>query len=218
MKTLVVLMIPLLCLAVPSLRAQQEEFNDHELKNPAYRLLNELHGSGRGNRMLNVPPQDGRFLQMLVRMNGVKEVLEVGTSNGVSAIWMALGLRETGGRLVTLEIDPERAALARENFRKAGVSELVRLIEGDARTTLPTLDGSYGLVFLDAAKEQYKGYLDTVWERIPVGGVIVAHNAVAQARAMRDYLDHVHNHPELQTVMLRTGSDGMAVSLRVKAQ
>ena len=80
-----------------SLRAQAPVFTDDELVQPVYQLLRDLHDYGRENRMLNVPPQDGRLLQMLVRMNNCKNVVEVGTSNGLSAIWMALGLRETGG-------------------------------------------------------------------------------------------------------------------------
>ena len=219
MKILPVGLIAILFLCTPMfLMAQQEGFDNFELENPVYGLLKQLHDFGRQNRMLNVPPQDGRFLQMLVRMNDAKSVLEVGTSNGLSAIWMALGLKETGGKLVTLEIDPEKVKLAGENFRKAGVEELIRLVEGDALKTLPTLKGSYDLVFLDAAKEQYKEYLDAVWERIPAGGVIVAHNAVAQAAAMQDYLDHVNKHAELMTTIVQTGQDGMAVSYRVKAK
>ncbi|MBW7995075.1 MAG: O-methyltransferase [Candidatus Glassbacteria bacterium] len=208
---LAAVMIPL---GFASLRAQVPVFTDSELEQPVYRLLSELHGWGRENRMLNVPPQDGRLLKMLVRMNGIKNALEVGTSNGLSAIWIALGLRETGGKLTTLEIDPNKVKLAGENFAKAGVSELITIVEGDALAELPKLTGEFDLVFLDAAKGQYKGYLDAVWDRIPSGGIIVAHNAIQMADAMRDYLDFVQNHPELQTVMLNTSGDGVALSYR----
>lgn len=127
---------------------------------------------------------------------------------------MALGLRETGGRLTTLEIDHAKVELATENFAKAGVLDLVTIIEGDALEQLPKLTDSFDLVFLDAAKSQYKSYLDVLWDKIPKGGVIVAHNAIQQAHAMADYLEFVQNHPKLQTVILNTSGDGVALSYK----
>ena len=194
--------------------SQQRQFTADEMQEPVYRFLMELHQSGLSKGMMNVPPQDGRLLQMLIKMSGAKNVLEIGTSNGVSAIWMALGLEETGGKLTTLEIDPVKVKLALENFRKAGVDDRVRLIEGDALQTLRTLTETYDLVFMDAAKQQHKDYLDIIYPRISKGGIIVAHNAVRQAFSMRDYLDYVRNHPELDTVILTTGNDGVALSYK----
>ena len=194
--------------------AKAPDFTDSELELPVYRLLRDLHEFGVRNRMLNVPPRDGRMLQMLVLMNGATSALEVGTSDGVSAIWIALGLSETGGRLTTLEIDSERAALARKHFEQAGVSELVTLIEGDALEKLPALEGEYDFVFLDAAKQQYKQYLEAVWNKLKPGAVIVAHNAIQQSHMMADYLEFVQNNPELSTVILNTGQDGIALSYR----
>ena len=212
--TMFLLAATLVLLGFTSLKAQSSSFTDKELEQPVYRMLQELHGWGRENRMLNVPPQDGRLLQMLIVMNGVKDVVEVGTSNGLSSIWMALGLKETGGKLTTLEIEPQKVKLAGENFAKTGVADLITIIEGDALEELPKLEGTFDFVFLDAAKGQYLDYLKAVWGNIPSGGVIVAHNAIRQARSMRSYLDYVQNHPELQTVMLTTGDDGVALSYR----
>jgi len=194
--------------------AQERQFTTDEMQETAYRFLIELHQSGRKQRMMNVTPQDGRLLQMLIKMSEAKNVLEIGTSNGVSAIWMALGLKETGGKLTTLEIDPVKVKLALENFRKAGVDDRIQLIEGDALQTLRTLTETYDMVFMDAAKQQYKDYLDIIYPRIPKGGILVAHNAVQLAFSMRDYLDHVQNHPELDTVILTTGNDGVALSYK----
>ena len=209
----IVLLSTLLVAATAAL-AQGSRFTSEELKQPVYKLLQELHQFGSSHNMLNVPPQDGRLLQMLVRMRGAKSVLEVGTSNGVSTIWMALALRETGGKLTTLEIDPEKVKLAGANFRKAGVEDLITIIEGDARQSLAGLKGDYDLVFIDAAKEQYKQYLDTIYPHIPHGGVIVAHNAVRLAESMRDYLDYVLDTEGLNTVILQTGEDGVALTYK----
>lgn len=204
----------LLVLIVSVAHAQQGQFTDSERQEADYKVLMELYRFGRRNPMMNVPPRDGRLLHMLVKISQAKSVLEIGTSNGVSAIWMALGLKQTGGRLTTLEIDADRAKLARENFAKAGLQDRIELIEGDALQTLKTLTGTYDLVFIDAAKSDYKKYLDLIYHRIPEGGVIVAHNAVRMAYSMRDYLDHVQNHPELDTVILTTGNDGVALSYK----
>lgn len=214
MKTLSVSLLVTLLLSTPVALAQQGRFTTYELENPAYRLLSELHQFGRRNNMLNVQPQDGRLLHMLVKISRARSALEIGTSNGVSAIWMALGLKQTGGRLTTLEIDPVRAGLARENFAKAGVQDRIELIEGDAMQTLKTLTGTYDLLFIDAVKPEYKDYLDLIYSRIAKGGIIVAHNAIQSAAMMSDYLDHVQNHPELDTVILSTGRDGVALSYK----
>lgn len=214
MKTTLVSLFFALLLLAPAALAQQGQFTDSEMQEADYKILMELHRFGRRNPMMNVPPRDGRLLHMLVKMSGAKNVLEIGTSNGVSALWMALGLKQTGGRLTTLEIDPGRAKLARENFAKASLQDRIELIEGDALVTLKTLTGTYDLVFIDAAKSDYKKYLDLIYHRIPKGGIIVAHNAVQSAYSMRDYLDHVTNHPELDTVILTTGNDGVALSYK----
>lgn len=214
MKTTLAPLLLTILLSVPSALAQQGQFTDSEMQDPSYKFLSELHRFGRRNPMMNVPPRDGRLLHMLVKISQAKSVLEIGTSNGVSALWMALGLKQTGGRLTTLEIDADRARMARENFAKAGLQDRIELIEGDALVTLKTLTGTYDLVFIDAAKSDYKKYLDLIYHRIPEGGVIVAHNAVRSAYSMRDYLDHVTNHPELDTVILTTGNDGVALSYK----
>jgi caffeoyl-CoA O-methyltransferase len=215
-KSLSLLILATLAAAPVALAQQQPTFTRGELKDPVYRLLEELSRPEISLKMWNVPPQDGRLLQILVRLTQARSVLEVGTSDGVSAIWMALGLKDTGGKLITLEIDPGRAGLARENFRKAGLEDRIRLIEGDALKTLPTLKETFNLVFLDAAKEQYKQYLDLIYAQIAPGGVIVAHNAILHAAAMKDYLDYVQDTPDLDTVILKTGEDGVALSYKRK--
>jgi predicted O-methyltransferase YrrM len=108
-------------------------------------------------RYLNVPEHDGRLLRILARSMGAKHVVELGTSTGISGIWIGLGLKETGGKLTTYEIDPGRAAIARANFKRAGLADVITVVEGDAHEEIKKLKGTFDMVFLDADKE---GYID----------------------------------------------------------
>jgi predicted O-methyltransferase YrrM len=130
-------------------------------------ILAVLDDMDRNQRqgMMNVSPSDGALLRILAASTRVHRALEIGTSNGYSGIWTALGLRENGGKLITVEIDARRAALARENFRRAGVGDTIELVEGDALKKVPELEGPFDLVFIDAWKGDYVRYLDMVYPR-----------------------------------------------------
>jgi predicted O-methyltransferase YrrM len=163
-------------------------------------------------RMMNVPMQDGRLLRLLAETIGAKTVVEFGTSNGVSAIWLSLALRKTGGRLITHEIDSERAALARENFSSAGVAELVTIVEGDAHQTASKLKGPIDLVFIDADKEGYLDYLKKVLPLVRPGGLVLAHNMTPRM-ADPDFVEAITTNPDLETLFyLEAG--GMSVTLK----
>ena len=117
---------------------------------------NQARGMG------NVLPEDGRLMRMLAESHEAKHVVELGTANGYSAMWFCLALRATGGKLTTHELDPERIAMAKENFRRAGVEQLVTLVEGDAHETIKKLKGPIDIVLLDAEKEGFCDYLDEI--------------------------------------------------------
>jgi predicted O-methyltransferase YrrM len=119
-----------------------------------------------------VGPEEGKFLQFLIRATGAKKVLEIGTFNGYSALWMADALPE-GGEVVTLEYDAPRAAIARENTAH---EPKIRIVAGDALETLPKLRGPFDMAFIDADKIHYLEYLDAVEKLIRKGGLIVADN------------------------------------------
>ncbi|HZO84174.1 MAG TPA: class I SAM-dependent methyltransferase, partial [Verrucomicrobiae bacterium] len=104
----------------------------------------------KGPKFLSVPRKDGEFLNLLVKATRAKNVLEIGTSHGYSAIWMGQGLEETGGHMTTVEILPERVKLAKEHVARAGLSHRVTFKEGDAHEVVPTLEGPFDFVFLDA--------------------------------------------------------------------
>src|SRR5687767_8700528 len=97
--------------------------------------------------LLAVSEEDGRFLRVLVATRGAKSILEIGAASGYSGIWLGLGARESGGRVVAIEYDPQRAKEAADNVRKAGVGDVVRVIRGDAFAEIPKLPGTFDLVF-----------------------------------------------------------------------
>ena len=160
----------------------------------------------------NVPATDGRLLRLLAESIGAKNVVEVGTSNGISAIWLAMALRKTGGKLITHEIDPDTAALARKNFVAAGVSELVTVVEGDAHATVSKLAGPVDLVFIDADKEGYLDYYQKLLPLVRPGGLILAHNMVPQM-ASPAFVKAITTNPDVETLFYTPGG-GMSVTLK----
>jgi predicted O-methyltransferase YrrM len=179
------------------------------------KILDILDDMDRNQRrgMMNIPVEDGRLLRLLVETMGAKHVVEIGTSNGYSAIWICLGLRKTGGKLTTYEIDARRAGLARENFKRAGVERIVTLVEGDAHEEVTKLEGTIDLLFLDADKTGYVDYLNKLAPGVRPGGLIVGHNMVRPEPDPR-YLDAITTNPDFETVFLNMELAGVAVSLK----
>lgn len=170
----------------------------------------------KGGRFLSVPRKDGEFINLLIKATGAKNVLEIGTSHGYSALWIALGLEETGGELTTIEILPERVQLAKEHLGRAGLDHRVTFKEGDAHKVVPTLQGPFDFVFLDADKEGQVDYFNQLHpNKLPPGGILLAHNAIELRAMMIDYLNLVGNHPQFDTVTLSlTMEDGFSLSYR----
>jgi predicted O-methyltransferase YrrM len=177
-------------------------------------FLVELEQYGREHNMMNVPPDHGRFLQMMTELVDAKRVLEIGTSDGYSSLWIGKGLRATGGKLDTVEYDEGRAAEAKENFRKTGFDDIITLHVGDGFKVIPEIEGEFDLIFLDAWKPDYKKFFDITFPKLKPGGVFLAHNAISSADKMKDFLDAVQNHPDLITNVVQMGGDGFAVSFR----
>ncbi|MCS7252504.1 MAG: O-methyltransferase [Armatimonadota bacterium] len=186
-----------------SLRERQREIE------PILEELEEFSG-----KFSNVPRTDGQLLNMLVKIARAKNVLEVGTSNGYSAIWLCLALEETDGYLTTIEINPERVKMAKENLKRVGLSHRATVIEGDGHKIVPTLDGKFDFVFLDADKgreQDYFGYLYP--KKLAIGAIIAVHNAIRMRGAMKRYLEMITSHPEFDTVFVSTTlDDGFAIS------
>jgi len=163
--------------------------------------------------MQNVPVEDGRLLRLLAETMNAKNVVEIGTSNGYSALWMLLALRSTGGHLTTFDIDPQRLALARENFKNAGVEKLVTVIEGDAHKEIKVVKGPIDLLFMDADKEGYLDYLEKLMPLVRPGGLIAAHN-MNPGMAYPPFVEAITKNPDLETIFLNTHLTGIGVSLK----
>ena len=174
-------------------------------------VLEEL-GKNRG-QFQNVPPEDGRLLRLLTESTGAKHVVEIGTSNGYSGIWFCLALRTTGGKLTTYEIDSHRASLARENFKRAGVDQLVTLVEGDAHEEVTKLKEQIDILFLDADKSGYIDYLNKLLPLVRPGGLILAHN-INPRQADPEYVKAITTNPELETIFLHMEGAGVSVTLK----
>ncbi len=165
----------------------------------------------RGN--MNVPVDDGRLLRMLAEMSNAKHVVEIGTSTGYSGIWFCLALRKTEGKLTTYEIDKDRAAKARENFKRAGVESLVTLVEGNAHDEIVKLEGPIDIVFLDADKEGYLDYLEKLMPKLRPGGLVVAHN-INTRQADPKYIKAITTNPALDSILTQTHLSGVSISLK----
>ncbi len=175
-------------------------------------VLNDLDKNQRPG-MMNVPVEDGRLLRLLTEAANAKHVVEIGTSNGYSGIWFCMALNKTGGKLTTYEIDAGRAALARENFRRAGVDKLVTLIEGDAHEEVTRLKEPVDIVFLDADKTGYIDYLNKLLPLVRPGGLIIAHNMTPRM-ADPAYIKAITSDPRLETIFLNMQAAGVGVTLK----
>jgi len=179
----------------------------------------------RGLPAITIKPEEGRFLEFLVRANGARRAVEIGTLGGYSGIWLARGL-PARGRLITLEKEPKHAQVAREHFALAGLEARVDLRLGDANDLLPALaaEGPFDFCFIDADKLGYNAYLDWALANIHPGGLIAAHNAFRggavldasdkspDTDAMRAFNTRFANEPRLFSTIYPAG-DGMLVGV-----
>ena len=166
-------------------------------------------------RDMNVPAADGKVLYNLVLENKVKRALEIGTSTGHSAVWIAWALSKTAGRLITIEIDEDRYKTALANFEKAGLSDLIDARLADAHDLVKELKGPFDFVFCDADKEWYKNYFIALAPKLSVGGCFTAHNVSWRYdRGIRAFLDYVRSLPNFKTTINRASSEGISISCK----
>ncbi len=165
-------------------------------------------------RDMNVPVSDGRILYDLVLSNNFTRAIEIGTSTGHSAIWIAWALSKTGGRLITIEIDKERWLKAKANFKKAGVDKYIDARLADAHQFVPNLTGTYDFVFCDADKHWYINYFKAMDPKLETGGCFVAHNTAFRIAGIRTFLDYVESLNHYQTTYINESRSGLSLSYK----
>jgi predicted O-methyltransferase YrrM len=175
--------------------------------------------------LIQVSPENGKFLFMLIKMIRAKYVLEIGTLTGYSSIWMARALPEDG-KLITIEISPEHAAEARKNFSKSGLENKITLMEGRAADIISSLnDRKFDFVFIDADKENTINYYDAVFDMVNIGGIIATDNTLREGkvievnpdpgtRAINAYNRKVANDSRVISLLIPI-SDGLTISLKL---
>lgn len=176
-------------------------------------VLNRLEKTAK--LYTNIAPENGQFLSILTQSIHAQYVLEVGTSNGYSALWFASALKETGGILITLENDPIRAQEAQSNLNEAGLDDIVDIRVGNALDEISKCDPTFDLVFLDAEKGEYLQYLILALPNIRPGGLIIADDTITMRDEMLNYVDFVFNTPQLDSVEIPL-DDGIILSYRTE--
>jgi caffeoyl-CoA O-methyltransferase len=172
----------------------------------------------------NVPEADGRILHDIIVQNQYKRALEVGTSTGHSAVWIAWALSKTGGKLITIEIDEDRYRQALANFKEAGLSNTIEARNADAHQLVKDLPGPFDFVFIDADKNWYINYAKALIPKIEPGGCLAAHNVEERASAYAGgylsdtdrYFQYMRDRPDFETRVHPGSRAGIAMSYKKK--
>jgi len=167
---------------------------------------------------MNIPSRDGQFLYDLIVQNGYTSALEIGTSTGHSAIWIAWAMSKTGGKLITIEIDEDRYNTALENFKKAGVAEFIDARLANAHDLVRELKGPFDFVFSDADKNWYKQYFIDLAPKMKVGGCYTTHNITTRhgefSGSTKEYVDYLKGLANFETTVESNRSTGIALSYK----
>ncbi len=178
-------------------------------------LLDQMYDFGQQHGgMWNVSPETGRFFHFMLQAMVARRVLEIGTSNGYSTLWLVDALEKTGGWLTTLEQDEKKVEMATENLEKADLKDRVEIIHGDARETIEDLDKRFDFIFIDADKESYVHYLTHALRLVRPGGVIVADNVESHASELGEFLAMIEKDPWLEDVRLPFGGGQVMMYVR----
>lgn len=186
-------------------------------------LLQELHDHGvehdrsrseRTERLRNLEPDSAALLALLLKASGARSILELGTSNGYSTLWLADAARTLGGRVVSVEVDPARSGQAAANIARAGLSEHVELRLQDAAETLAgSSDGAWQMIFLDAERPAYAGYWPELLRVLAPGGLLAVDNVLSHAEQLAGFRALVSAEERVSEALVPTGA-GVLLVLR----
>ena len=179
-------------------------------------LLSELERFGEANdsatgerprRMLNITRDTGEFLSVLVQATAARRVLEIGTSNGYSTLWLANAARVTGGAVTTVELSDYKVGLARQNFSRSGLAASITLVQDNAERVLErAADASFDLVFLDAERPEYPGWWPHMKRVLRPGGLLVVDNATSHPEQMAPFVALVKADTDFTTSLVPVGN------------
>ena len=169
----------------------------------------------RGSKMLNITRDTGELLALLVQRRGAQAVLEIGTSNGYSTLWLAEAVKRLDGRVTTIERDEKKISLAEANFQRAGLSPWIILLAGEAGSLLPSLPtAGYQLIFLDSERQHYQGWWPEIGRLLAPRGLLVVDNAISHENEMRDWMVQVRRDPDFLTSLVPVGKGEFLVVRR----
>jgi predicted O-methyltransferase YrrM len=174
---------------------------------------NDAHQTERERKMLNLEPDTAQLLSIFGQNGQHKRLLEVGTSNGYSTIWLAWVAKQTGGHLISIEHDPAKQAMATANLERAGLSEMVTLCLGDASAVLRQLTGPFDFVFFDADRRQYPAQLPLILSRLAPNALLLADNVRSHPQEIAPYLEAINAQPDFEHLVIGVGK-GLSVALK----
>ena len=190
-------------------------------------LLSELERFGQTNdnatverprRMLNITRDTGEFLSVLVQATLARRVLEIGTSNGYSTLWLASATRATGGAVTTVEVSDYKVGLAQQNFSRSGLAAFITLVQDDAGCVLERAsDASFDLVFLDAERPEYPGWWPHLKRVLRPGGLLVVDNATSHPEQMAPFVALVKADADFTTSLVPVGNGEFLAVKAVRA-
>jgi predicted O-methyltransferase YrrM len=180
-----------------ALKAELERFGE----------ANDAATNERPSRMLNITRDTGEFLAVVVRATAARRVLEVGTSNGYSTLWLADAARGIGGSVTTVECAESKVGLASANFARSGLSPFITLVQDDAGHLLQRSDqGAYDLIFLDSERQEYPGWWPELRRVLRRGGVLIVDNATSHREEMAPFIALVTADPHFETCLVPVGN------------
>ncbi|MHA1942658.1 MAG: O-methyltransferase [Candidatus Hodarchaeales archaeon] len=202
---------------INSILAELEAERDEEIRK---------EGSGMQiaakERSLAIPRSEGKFLYILARSMKAKRIFEIGTSFGYSTLWLAAAVHEENGKVISVDVLPEKIQRASENIHKAGLKSSVKLIQGDAREILKKLKEPFDIIFLDADKRDYIDFIKLSLKKLRIGGVILSDNVIDCPEIHKDdpeiceeIMDFINSHPKVASITVPFLPNGLEMTLKI---